>query len=108
MSDLFAVGAIHCVDDVLVIERALTCDSAFESWRAFAAFCGWDIPDAKSPPPADFFRVLGAMVDLRLYPEGPMLLRAAHDRVEALLEQLQDILDSQRLPLALAGKMYGK
>ena len=105
---LFAIGAIHCVDDVLVFERLATVDSAYSAWRGFALLCGWDVPDAKSPPPADFFRVLGAMVDLRLYPEGPILLRAAHDRVEALVEQLEDIRTSGRLPPALAGKIYGK
>ena len=108
LSFLFAIGAIHCVDDVLVLERACTVDSAYQCWRIFAALCGWDVPDAKSPPPSDFFRVLGAMTDFRQYPDGPMLLRAASDRVESILEMLTEIRDCNRLSSALAGKIYGK
>ena len=105
---LFAIGAIHCVDDVLVFERSATVDSAYCCWRIFAALGGWDIPDAKSPPPAEFFRVLGAMVDLRQFPDKPMLLRAAVDRVAALMDLLNGILSSASLSSALAGKVYGK
>ena len=36
----FAVLADHCVDDILVVEAAVSCFSAFSSWRSFAVSCG--------------------------------------------------------------------
>ena len=98
----------QCVDDLLSVERASTMLSGYYSWRSFAALCGWDVPDEKSPPPQQFFRTLGAMTDLRAFPNGPITLSSAKERVEATVKELQAILLSQRLPPAVAGKIYGR
>ena len=61
---LLVIPAVHCVDDVIVIEILELISSSYSSWRAFARMCGWDVPDAKSPPPSQWFRALGAVLDL--------------------------------------------
>ena len=96
------------MDDVIVLEIIKTVFSAFECWRSFADLCGWDVPDAKSPPPAQVFRALGDILDLEGYPRGPMLLRPAEDRVESLLTALHNVVSQHRLSPSLAGKLYGK
>ena len=98
----------QCVDDLLSVERATTMRSGYEAWRLFATLCGWDVPDAKSPPPKDFLRTLGAMTDLREFPLGPISLRSAEDRVQSTLADLRGILETRRLPPAFAGKLYGR
>ena len=108
LASLFAIPAVHCVDDVIDIEIQRFIASSFACWRAFAVLCGWDVPDEKSPPPSQFFRALGAMLDFRAHPDGPLLLRPAEDRVEALTKTLLSCLDQQRLSPSLAGKLYGK
>ena len=55
---LLAIAAVHCVDDVLVVEALMTVESAHLAWRFFANLCGWDVPEAKSPTPNDDFRPL--------------------------------------------------
>ena len=67
---LFAVPAVRCVDDMIVIEIQRLIASSFLCWRSFADLCGWDVPDAKSPPPAQVFRALGAVLDTAAYPEA--------------------------------------
>ena len=57
-SAFFAIPAIHCVDDVIVIELVKFSLSGAASWRAFAVLCGWDVPDETSPPPSRRFRAL--------------------------------------------------
>ena len=105
---LLAIACIHCVDDMLVVDIMKTVMSAYSSWREFALLCGWDVPDAKSPPPAQIFRALGAMIDLTAFPSGPLRFCPADDRVEGLCRQLEDIRRAGTLSLALAGKLYGK
>ena len=70
--------------------------------------CEWDAPDAKSPPPAQIFRALGAIVDLSQYPGGQLLFRPAEDRIESLMEMLNMVHAEKRLSPSLAGKLYGK
>ena len=108
LAALFAIPAVHCVDDVIVIELASLIDLGFSSWRRFADLCGWDVPDSKSPPPTQLFRALGAMMDFESYPRGPICIRPAEDRVTELLDVLQRILTDRALAPALAGKIYGK
>ena len=105
---LLAIASVHCVDDMLVVEILKTIESAYSAWREFAELCGWDVPDSKSPPPSSIFRALGAMVDLSLFPNGPLRFCPAEDRITGLLSTLGDILTTETLPPALAGKIYGK
>ena len=108
LAALMAISAVHCVDDVIVIEVMELITSAFECWRKFAELCGWDVPDEKSPPPSQCFRALGAILDFSGYPKGPMLIRPASDRLESLMILLGQVLAEQKLSPALAGKLYGK
>ena len=82
--------------------------SAFALSRLFADPCGWDVPDSKGPPPTKCFRALGAMLEFSGFPRSPMLIKRAVGRVEALTLQLRDVLESQRLTPAFAGKIFGK
>ena len=74
----------------------------------FVQSCVGDVPDAKSPQPAQIFRALGAMIDLTAFPYGPLRFCPADDRVEGLCRQLEDIRSAGTLFPALAGKLYGK
>ena len=98
----------QCVDDLLSVERSTTMLSGYHSWRSFAAVCGWDVPDEKSPPPQRYLRTLGAMTDLRLFPTGPIRLESAIERVKTTLEDLRGNLESRRLSPGFAGKLYGR
>lgn len=104
LAAIFAIPAIHCVDDVIVLETLKTVFSAFASWRGFADLCGWDIPDAKSPPLSQCFRALGALLDFSGYPSGPMLIEPAEDRTEYLIEALLKLSHKKRLSPSRAGK----
>ena len=88
---LFAIPAVHCVDDVIVFELLMAVMSAYQCWRSFAELCGWDVPDVKSPPPAQNFRALGAIIDLSMYPDGPLMFRPAEDRIENLVMALCNV-----------------
>ena len=50
----------HTVDDVIATERQAIAESGHTAWRQITSLCGWEIPDSKSPPPAEFTCVLGA------------------------------------------------
>ena len=52
LAALFVIPAVHCVDDVIVIELMSLIDLGFSVWRKFADLCGWDVPDSKPPPPS--------------------------------------------------------
>ena len=108
LAALFAIPAIHCVDDVIVIELLKRIGSGYKCWRSLAEMCGWDVPDKKSPPPSQFFRALGAMIDFRAYPGGPIRICPAEDRIEDLYAVLEAILWNRRLSPGSAGKLYGK
>ena len=90
---LLAIPAVHCVDDVIVVEVVELVSSAFACWRSFAEMCGWDVPDDKSPPPSQLFRALGAMLDFRTYPKTPMYICPAEDRMLSLKTVLTNVLD---------------
>ena len=108
LSVLFASAAVHCVDDMLVLEVLRTLASSFSCWRRFAVLCGWDVPDIKSPPPSQRFRALGAFLDFSYFPDAAMLIRPAEDRIVSLKETLVEVLECGSLTPALAGKLYGK
>ena len=108
ISCLLGIAAVHCVDDVLVLEIWDSAMSAFHGWRGFADLCGWDVPDSKPPPPASRFRALGAMLDFSFFPGSPMLICPAEDRIEGLMELLLSILQCRTLSPGLAGNLYGK
>ena len=71
---LLGIVCDHCVDDMIYVEALKTVASAYHSWRRLADDCGWDVPDAKSPPPSQYFTVLGAELDLTACPAEPMRL----------------------------------
>ena len=105
---LLAIPAVHCVDDVIVVEILELISSSYYCWRSFARMCGWDVPDAKSPPPSQWFRALGAILDFTGFPSYPMYIRPAQDRLESLKVLLGQVLIERRLSPSLAGKLYGK
>ena len=79
----------------------------YKVWRRFAAACGWDIPDSKSPPPETLFRVLGAMIDLRNTPLPPVI-RLTEDRYIKLHGIISRILADGFLASGLAGQLFGQ
>ena len=68
---------VHCVDDVLAVDRKTTIFSGWLVWRVLAACCGWVVPDEKSPLPSQVHRILGATSDLSQTPYGPPTLSIA-------------------------------
>jgi len=74
----------------------------------FAAVCGWNIPDDKSPPPEYVFRALGAMIDLSGLPERDAVVRVAEDRAEKMVTLFNQILFDRKLSPALAGQIFGQ
>ena len=105
---LFLLPMEQCVDDLLSVERLTTMLSGFHCWRSFAVACGWDVPDEKSPPPQRYLRTLGAMTDLRKFPNGPICLESVSERVERTMSDLRGILSANRLTPGFAGKLYGR
>ena len=108
VSVLFLLPMEQCVDDLLSVERLTTMFSGYRSWRVFAAICGWDIPDEKSPEPQQFLRTLGAMTDFRRFPLDPIVLSSTEERIKSTLNDLDSILVTRRLTPAFAGKLYGR
>ena len=108
MAVLGALPMSHCVDDMLVADRASTIHSGFRLWRGLARLAGWDIPDRKSPPPASSGRVLGVRSNLAATPAGCPVIEVAPDRVDQLLGMLDEIISSNRLSPGLAGKVWGR
>ena len=106
-SRLFFLALIHCIDDVMTAEACDTIMLGYKVWRRFAAACGWNIPDSKSPPPEALFRVLGAMIDLRQTPLPPVI-RLAEDRYEKLYRALTQVMESGSLASGLAGQLFGQ
>ena len=96
------------VDDLLSVERLATMFSGYQSWRTFAAICGWDIPDEKSPEPQQFLRTLGAMTDFRRFPIDPIVLSSTEERIKSTLNDLDSVLVTRRLTPAFARKLYGR
>ena len=68
MASLGAMGMSHCVDDMLVAERASTIRSGYSLWRGAVALAGWDVPDKKSTPPSSSSQILGVLSDLSQTP----------------------------------------
>ena len=98
---------IHCIDDIMTAEAKDTVLLGYKVWRRFAAACGWDIPDSKSPPPEALFRLLGAMIDLRKTPLPPVI-RLAEDRYVKLYGIISRILKDGSLASGLAGQLFGQ
>ena len=108
MACLGSLGASHCVDDILVADRASTIFSGFHLWRRFADLAGWDVPDKKSPPPAVAGRILGAWCDLSQTPQAAPTLSITPDRAELLGQMLKEVMRKDVLMPSLAGKLWGK
>ena len=108
MACLGALPAEHCVDDVIVAERACTIMSGWTLWRKFADLCGWRVPDTKSPEPTNCQTVLGAEIDTSSFPHKPVVIRITKNRTEVLLHQLHEILAANNLPAGLSGQIWGK
>ena len=105
---LAAIAMDHCVDDLLCVEPLCTIDAAYRFWRGFADLCGWDVPDAKSPPPSRLTRLLGAISDLRLTPMCAPCFRIAEDRAEKISRILKMVAKCNKLTPALAGNIWGQ
>ena len=109
MATLFAVPASHCVDDVIVIERAETIHSGRESWLHFNKLCGWSISMEKSPRPAQKYNVIGVQIDLTPFPNGDAMVMVTAARIQALDQILLTIIEEKKLgsggAAALAGKL---
>ena len=99
---------IHCIDDIIFIERDECADVAYQAWRLLADTCGWLIPDDKSPPPEFIFRALGVMFDLSPVPCSSAIIRIAKERVSKLIDALNEISSSQHLAPAHAGQLFGQ
>ena len=108
MSRLFATPFVHCVDDMICIERLSTIHSGFHSWRLFADLCGWNIPDSKSPLPAQVFMALGAELRLAPLPLSDASVRITAERAKALRNELMSILKASRLMPGHAARIGGK
>ena len=104
----FSAAYIHCVDDMLSIEREETAYSGYWGWRHFAAFCGWDIPDKKSPPPLPTLRVLGAWCKLSPLPRSPAVLEILPERAQQLRAEVLQVLRDGRLLPGYAARLVGK
>ena len=98
----------HCVDDMLVAERASSIASGHRLWRGSAALAGWDVPDQKSPPPSRSSQILGVLSDLSHTPDQTPVVRVTAARVERLSAQLREVLRCGRLGSGLAGKLWGR
>ena len=105
---LLAIVCDHCVDDIIYIEAMRTVMSAYWCWRTFADDCGWDVPDAKSPIPSQYFTALGAELDLTGFPVSPMMLRPAKGRAAKILSTLTTALATKKLEPALGGQLFGR
>ena len=99
MASLGAMGMGHCVDDMLVAERASTICSGYSLWRGAVALAGWDVPDKKSPPPTSSSQIL---------PHNTPQIRVTEARVKRLQAQLNEVLQKEKLGSGLAGKLWGR
>ena len=108
MGSLGAMGMSHCVDDMLVAERAATICSGYSLWRSVVALAGWDVPDKKSPPPTCSAQILGVLSDLSQTPHNPPQIRVTEARVRRLQAQLNEVLQKEKLGSGLAGKLWGR
>ena len=108
MASLGAMGMSHCVDDMLVAERAATIRSGYSLWRGAVALAGWDVPDKKSPPPTSSSQILGVLSDLSQTPHNPPQIRVTEARVKKLQAQLNEVLQKEKLGSGLAGKLWGR
>ena len=107
-SKLFAIAFISCIDDLIFVEQDNFAESAFRAWRNFADCCGWQIPDDKSPPPAFFFRALGAMVHLRNDELHKPYICVTEDRASKMMDAMDGILSDEALGPAYAGQLFGQ
>jgi len=107
-SRLFFMAFVSCIDDMIFCERKSHAEVAFKLWRGFAECCGWLIPDDKSPPPSALFRALGAMICLASEPGGDSFVHVTSDRAEKMVAAMDSLLESKRLPPALAGQLFGQ
>ena len=106
MASLGAMGMSHCVDDMLVAERAATIRSGYSLWRGAVALAGWDVPDKKSPPPTSSSQILGVLSDLSQTTHNPPQIRVTETRVKRLQAQLNEVLQKEKLGSGLAGKLW--
>jgi len=108
LSVFYAAPFVHCVDDMICIEREATAGTANTCWRHLAAASGWDVPDRKSPDPAQVFTALGAEVDLRPLPGDCAFIKVTSGRAKALRSELKAIRGLALLTPGRAATMVGK
>ena len=103
-----AVGAQHCVDDLILIEEIVGLLHGWTCWRILAMLLGWDVPDSKSPLPSQLFTALGIQ-QVHLYtPEFPVTFQITAKRKAVLRALLEYFLNSKRIGPSDAGSLASK
>jgi hypothetical protein len=74
----------------------------------FAELCGWDVPDGKSPTPAQVYLAVGYKVNHVGTPSRWARLQVSELRREGILKTIDSILQAGRLDGGLAGSVWGK
>ena len=67
--------------------------------------CGWDVPDAKSPPPSVYVNALGAMT---YYTSLPTTIKVTKERELGLFNMLHTMKTTRKLLSGVAGQFFGK
>ena len=105
MAFLFTMAMVHCADDMLSTERLSTVQSGFCAWRMLDDLCGWDVPDAKSPPPSVYVRALGAMT---YYTSLPTTIKVTKERELGLFNMLHTMKTTRKVLSGVAGQFFGE
>ena len=105
MAPLIGLPLQHTVDDVIATERKEIAVCGNDAWREITALTGWDIPDSKSPPPAETTCVLGADIRHDAYDSE---IDVTELRAETLRSVVYDHIQKDNLGAGAAGKLYGR
>jgi hypothetical protein len=76
-----------------------------DAWREITALTGWDIPDSKSPPPAETTCVLGADIRHDAYDSE---IDVTELRAETLRGVVYNHIQTRNLSAGASGKLYGR
>ena len=104
----FTVVTSHCVDDMMVTGPTPVVRSGWDYCLCLGRTCGWEISDAKYPPPSAKFMVIGVTLDMTETPDGPAKLVISRNRVRALQLVLWRTIDSGILRPGEASSLAGK
>ena len=104
---LYAVPVQHCVDDMIGMDRLECVASGWEAWRHLADVTGWDVPDAKSPPPSQVYTAVGYVVIHIGTPSTCARLQITEERIDTLCAYISIALGSCRLTGGEADSLFG-